>query len=131
MPFGAPLSHPPCPDEPDEEVLSTRAAAEAHRMVKLTSCATWRGRTRSSPRSNPMRTSGRAADRLKRQQYVAEIAHAKLVISGVVRARTMEDAVRSVLTDERVRSACSRGQDLAAQSDCPQLNANRVAWSLW
>ena len=29
----APL--PPCPDEPDEEILSTRAAAEAHRMVKL------------------------------------------------------------------------------------------------
>ena len=28
-------SLPPCPDEPDEEVLSTRAAAEAHRMVKL------------------------------------------------------------------------------------------------
>ena len=28
-------SLPPCPDEPDEEVLSTRVAAEAHRMVKL------------------------------------------------------------------------------------------------
>ena len=25
----------PCPDEPDEDVLSMRAAAEAHRMVKL------------------------------------------------------------------------------------------------
>ena len=41
--------------------------------------------------------------------------------------RTMEDA-GSVLTDEEgcVRSACSRGQDLPAQSDCPQpLNGNR------
>ena len=38
--LGADAPLPPCPDEPDEEVLSTRAAAEAH--TGWPSCATWR-----------------------------------------------------------------------------------------